>query len=148
MCQTRKWWGWDWIPIHLAPEPVPFHLCAVLQILSALFITQHGHCVFFPGNSLPLGGTSNRHVSHRITSQPWVLPPLRYEIVWPLLQQWQMHLRSGFPPTKDAGRQSSLMVQWLRMWYCHCYGSHHYCGLDLIPGLGTPHATGQPKNKK
>lgn len=57
MCQTRKWWGWDWIPIHLAPEPVPFHLCAVLQILSALFITQHGHCVFFPGNSLPLGGT-------------------------------------------------------------------------------------------
>ena len=29
---------------------------------------------------------------------------------------------------------------------CSC-GLGHYCGSDLISGLGTPHAEGQPKTK-
>ena len=36
----------------------------------------------------------------------------------------------------------------LRVWYYHsCRVDHNY-SLDLIPGLGTPHAAGRPKKKK
>ena len=35
-------------------------------------------------------------------------------------------------------------------WPQHCYtcGLGHNCGLDQIPGLGTPYSAGQPKRKK
>ena len=56
--------------------------------------------------------------------------------------------RKGVPPG-SAG--STLSLQWcigLRIWHCcSCGVSHNFCS-DLIPGPGTPYATGQPKKKK
>ena len=34
------------------------------------------------------------------------------------------------------------------MWRYHSCGVGHNCGLYLIPGPGTPYATGQPEKKK
>ena len=36
----------------------------------------------------------------------------------------------------------------LKILRCHCCSIGHNCGLNLIPGLGTPSAMGQPKKKK
>ena len=36
----------------------------------------------------------------------------------------------------------------LRIWPCHSCGLGCSCASDLIPGLGTPYAMGQPKMKK
>ena len=36
----------------------------------------------------------------------------------------------------------------LRIWYCHSCSVGPHCGLDLIPGLGPPHAVGEAKKKK
>ena len=36
----------------------------------------------------------------------------------------------------------------LRIWCCHSCSISCNCGLDLIPGLGTPCADGWPKKKK
>ena len=32
---------------------------------------------------------------------------------------------------------SSLVAQGLRIWYCHCSGPGHCCGMGFIPSLGT-----------
>ena len=40
-------------------------------------------------------------------------------------------------------------AQWLKgLVLSHSCGLGSNCGLDLIPGQGTPYATGQPKQKK
>lgn len=36
----------------------------------------------------------------------------------------------------------------LGTWHCHSCGLSGDCGSDLIPSLGTPYTTGQPKKKK
>lgn len=38
--------------------------------------------------------------------------------------------------------------QCVRIQHCHSCSLHHSSGSDLIPGLGTPYATGEPKKKK
>ena len=47
----------------------------------------------------------------------------------------------------DAGSLPGL-AQGLRIRCCCRCGLGHTCSLDLIPGPGTPHATGQPKKEK
>ena len=48
----------------------------------------------------------------------------------------------------SARTQVQSLAQWhngLRIWGCHSCGfSHNYCS-DLIPGLGTPCASGRPR---
>ena len=42
----------------------------------------------------------------------------------------------------------SLVVQWVKIWHCHCSGSGHYGGMGSIPGPGTSprHGCNPPKN--
>lgn len=40
-----------------------------------------------------------------------------------------------------------MWLSQLKIWCCHWCGWGCCCGVVLIPGLGLPHATGQPKNK-
>ena len=54
----------------------------------------------------------------------------------PCLWRGGMQVRS---PAQHSG---------LRIWRCHSCGIVCNCGLDLIPVLGTPYATGWPKRKK
>ena len=42
--------------------------------------------------------------------------------------------------------QSLAQHSGLRVWRCCSLGCH--CSSDLIPGLGAPHTSGQPKMKK
>ena len=44
--------------------------------------------------------------------------------------------------------QSPAQHSGLRIWCRRSWGIGHSCGSDMIPSLGTPHATGQPKKKK
>ena len=58
---------------------------------------------------------------------------------------------SGFSSVSAAlGRRLDLQAQHsgLRIWHCHSSSIGRNCRLNLIPGLGTPYATGQPKKKK
>ena len=60
-----------------------------------------------------------------------------------LAQQDQWHLG-------DTGLQvlSLTLDTGLRNWHCQNFGLGADCGLDLIPGPGTPCAMGRPKKKK
>ena len=57
-------------------------------------------------------------------------------------QDWQYFGSPGtqvrFPARHDG----------LRIWHCHSYSLGRNCGLDLIPGQGTPEAMGRPKKEK
>ena len=44
--------------------------------------------------------------------------------------------------------QSLVWHSGLRIWHCCTCGLGHNFGSDLIPGLGTPYASGQPKKRK
>ena len=58
-------------------------------------------------------------------------------------QQLLQHLWSTGTPVRSPVLHSGLGIQ-----HCHSYGLGQDCSSDLIPGLGTPYATGQPKMKK
>ena len=62
----------------------------------------------------------------------------------PFLAQWDRW------PLESAGSQvpSPLQHSGLRICHCHSCSLDCDCGLDLIPGLGTPYAVGQPKMKE
>ena len=53
----------------------------------------------------------------------------------------------GFGECWDAGSTPS-MPSGLRIRCCHSCSLGCNCGSDLIPGLGTPYAKGQPKKRK
>ena len=44
--------------------------------------------------------------------------------------------------------QSLPLLSGSRIQHCHSCGLGQNCSLDLIPGLGTPYAAGQPKKLK
>ena len=44
-----------------------------------------------------------------------------------------------------GGRLNPSLHSGLKIWHCHSCGIHCNCSSDLIPGLGTLYATGQPK---
>ena len=44
--------------------------------------------------------------------------------------------------------RSPALSSGLRIWSCHSCGLGCNYGSDLIPGLGAPYATGQPKRKR
>ena len=46
------------------------------------------------------------------------------------------------------GCRFNFLVTRLRIWHSHSCSLGHNCSSDLIPGLGTPYAAGQPKNKE
>ena len=60
-----------------------------------------------------------------------------------VVQQDQWHLGSAGTQVWSPAWLSVLKIQCC----CSC-SSGHNCGLELIPGPGTPYATGQPKMKK
>jgi len=84
--------------------------------------------------------------------------------VWPVLQMLHVQQRA-VKSTQDIHRGDPAVVQqdkqrlgsvgmqvqslgWhsgLRIWHCCSCGLGRICGLDLIPGLGIPYATGQWK---
>ena len=55
----------------------------------------------------------------------------------------QQGLGSAGTQVRFLARHSGLRIQ-----CCHSFGLGHNCSSDLIPGLGTPHVTGQPKIKQ
>ena len=56
--------------------------------------------------------------------------------------QWQWRLRSDGMQVPSLASLSGLSI-----WGCRSRGLGHNCGSNLIPGLGTPFAKGQPKKK-
>ena len=52
------------------------------------------------------------------------------------------HLWSAGTQVQSPAQHSRLRIQG-----CYNCGIDHNCGSDLIPGLGTPHAVGCPKEK-
>ena len=47
----------------------------------------------------------------------------------------------------DRWHLCSARMPWLRVWHCRSCGVGRNCSSDLISGLGTPYAMGQPKKK-
>ena len=44
--------------------------------------------------------------------------------------------------------RSSLMVQWVRIQHCHCFGSGYSCGAGVIPSLGISALCGHSQKNK
>ena len=66
-------------------------------------------------------------------------------------QWWSRHCGArDWRHLGSAGLQVQSPAQYsgLGIWHCHSCSLGHNSGLDLIPGPGTPYATGQPKMKK
>ena len=51
---------------------------------------------------------------------------------------WSPEMQVRSPPQQNR----------LRIRHCHSCGVGHNYGLDLMPGLGTPYATGWPKKRE
>ena len=62
----------------------------------------------------------------------------------PAVAQWDwQHLGSAGMWVPSPAQHSGVRIQ-----HCHSCGVGQDCSLDLIPGLGAPHAMGQSKNGK
>ena len=60
----------------------------------------------------------------------------------PTMSQWDwQQLWSTGTGVQSLAKHSGLKIH-------YCYSCGHNCSLDLISGLGTPYAAGQPKKKK
>ena len=53
-------------------------------------------------------------------------------------QRWSPGMQVQFPAWQRG----------LRAWHCCCCGIGSNCSSNVIPGLGTPYAVGQPKKKR
>ena len=60
-----------------------------------------------------------------------------------MAQRDQQHLGSTGTLVRSPARHSGLRIQ-----CCHSCVLVHDCGLDLIPGPGSPYAMGWPKKEK
>ena len=99
----------------------------------------------------------------------WARPGIEPATSWMLVRFVNQWATTGTPPTlfslfhlkNDSWEFPSWLAKW--GWWClwstgSIPGQHsgkdlviqpcHSCGSDLIPGLGTPHASGWPKHKK
>ena len=57
-----------------------------------------------------------------------------------MAQQDHWPLESAETPVWSPAWHSGL-----RSWHCYSFGLGRDCGSDLVPGLETPYAVGQPK---
>ena len=58
-----------------------------------------------------------------------------------------MKHRKKLPEKANFGRVPWWLSR-LRIWHCHCCGSHHFCGIGLILDQEPRHAEGMPQTKK